>query len=249
MPHFSLQRQNGIAIIQFDNPHKQVMDSNSVEELRDLLPILEEDSVRAVVISGRSESYFIRHYCLTELLSHSLARASTWDALFQSTLDRLEALPKPVIAALNGTALGGGFELALAADYRVAKNGRSKFGLPEVSVNLVPGGCGVGRLADLVGVKRATMLTWRAKLLSAEEAYGLGIIDELLPEDAEQSVLARSIALACECSQRSELSIRYVKQMARSYKRGEIDNPLTAFKSVLASSECRFALEALIDSD
>ena len=135
----------------------------------------------------------------------------------------LEQLPKPVITALNGTALGGGLELALATDIRVAKNGAFRFGLPEISVGILPGGGGTQRLPALIGRQNALMMMWRAKLLTPDEAHEVGIIDELVPEDSSETVLDRALSIAGGIIQRPPLAVAHIKRLAR-----QSQQPVTA---------------------
>ena len=130
MSHLELELTDGIATVTFDNPPMSVMTPATVHELSEMLPRLAADDVRAVVLTGTGDDYFIRHFSVEELDSSARGAGARWDVNMDDVLLSLEHLPKPVIAALNGSAMGGGLELALAADMRVGKDGRYRFGLP-----------------------------------------------------------------------------------------------------------------------
>jgi enoyl-CoA hydratase len=157
------------------------MDAASVPELRTAMDTLgDDDSVRAVVITGGVPGVFIRHYSVAVLgaLSKTLRERGTTvdteqrlpereiDGLFE----RIETMPKPVIAAINGMAMGGGFELTLACDIRVAEEGDYELGLPEVNIGILPGAGGTQKLARLVGMGRALEMTLRGRTVSPKEA-------------------------------------------------------------------------------
>lgn len=243
MPHLKLDLQDGVAVVTFDNPPLSVMTGQTVHELHELLPQLESDAVRAVVFTGTGDEYFVRHFSVEELDESAQGRASRWDVSMIDVLLRLEAMPKPVIAALNGTALGGGLELALAMDIRVAKDGPFRFGLPEISVGILPGGGGTQRLSALVGRHRAQLLMWRAKLCTPQEAKEIGLIDELVANGDNESALDRALAVAHEIAARPPLAVAHIKRLARN-----ASNPVTKdmlqlearlFGELMATNEAR----------
>jgi enoyl-CoA hydratase len=128
----------------------------------------------------------------------------------------IENLPKPVIAALNGTAMGGGWEFAMAMDIRVAKDGPYRFGLPEISVGILPGAGGTQRLTNLVGRNRAIEMMLRARTVTPREAFDYGMIEELVPADSQETALTRAQAIAAEIAGRSPLAVAHIKRLARA---------------------------------
>lgn len=216
MPHLTLDIQGGVAIIAFDNPPLQVMTPVTMNELNAMLPRLGEADVRAVVFAGNPASgFFIRHFSVEELDDNAKGQVAHWDRSMDDVLWDLEQLDKPVIAALTGTAMGGGLETALACDIRVGKDGPYRYGLPEVSVGILPGAGGTQRLPALIGRGKAMNMMLRPRLLTPREAHDIGIIDELVPADTRESSIERAQSIAAEIASRSPHAVSRIKRLAR----------------------------------
>ena len=216
MPQLSLEIVDGVATVTITNPPLAVMDTNTLDELSRLLPRLREADVRAVVFTGGVEGFFIRHYSVVELdrSAQGTAEARAPVGIHELLLE-IENLPKVVIAALNGTAMGGGWEFAMACDIRVAKDGPYRFGLPEISVGILPGAGGTQRLTNLVGRNRAIEMMLRARTVAPQQALAYGMIEELVPADTRETALERAGAIAAEIAARSPLAVAHIKRLAR----------------------------------
>ncbi len=219
MPQLSLELAEGVATVTITNPPLATMDPDTVQELSRMLPRLKAADVRAVVFTGGLPGYFIRHYSVIELdqaaQGESVARQQGPSVDLHDLLLDIENLPKPVITALNGTAMGGGWEFAMATDIRVAKDGPFRFGLPEISVGILPGAGGTQRLTNLVGRNRALEMMLRARTVSPGEALAYGMIEELVPADTLETALERAQAIAREIAGRSPLAVAHIKRLAR----------------------------------
>jgi enoyl-CoA hydratase len=218
MPQLSLDLRDAIAVVTITNPPLAVMDPETLREISELLPRLREPDVRAVIFTGGVEGFFIRHYSVVELdqTAQGARRELPPNAInIHDLFLELENLPKVVVAALNGTAMGGGWEFAMAHDIRVAKDGPFRFGLPEISVGILPGAGGTQRLTNLVGRGRALEMMLRARTVAPGEALALGMIEELVPADSRESALDRARAIATEIAARSPLAVAHIKRLAR----------------------------------
>ena len=219
MPQLSLDLTEGVATVTITNPPLATMDPGTVAEIAAMMPRLAEADVRAVIFTGGIEGFFIRHYSVVELDRSAQGQAAARPPVpvnLHDLLLEIENLPKPVLTALNGTAMGGGWEFAMATDIRVAKDGPFRFGLPEVSVGILPGAGGTQRLTNLVGRNRAIEMMLRARTVPPQEALALGMIEELVPADSRESALDRARSIAREIAARPPLAVAHIKRLARA---------------------------------
>lgn len=224
MPQITVTRADGIATITITNPPRGYMDATTVAELDAATASLETDrTVRAVVITGGVPGVFIRHYSVHELeaLARQLReRNITVDPSrplpprdIDRVFGRIEAMPKPIVAAINGYAMGGGFELALSCDLRIAQEGDYELGLPEVRLGILPGAGGTQKLPTLVGVARALEITLRGRTLQPREALALGLVHELTPAG---QALERAQQLAAELAALPPRAVGHIKRLVRN---------------------------------
>lgn len=195
-------RRGEVAIATYTAPPMNYFTDAAVEQLDGLIDTWSRGGVAAVVLCGGVPGRFITHFDVDEIVRNQEAPDPIFDAprrsrRVQAVLRRLNDLPQPVIAALNGDAMGFGFELALSADLRVAQRGDFRIGLPEVRLGLTPGGSGLTRMTKLVGVARALDLILRARVLTPEEALASGLVTDLADDaiDAALSLAEELVAL------------------------------------------------------
>jgi len=199
MTAFTTRNENGIAVVTFDLPGAPVNTLSTAvsAEFGALLDRIGEDgTVRAAVLVSGKPDVFIAGADVEELARvGSQAEAEALSAGAQATMDRVAAFPKPVVAAINGACLGGGFELALACHWRVASDDpKTQLGLPEIQLGLIPGAGGTQRLPRLIGVRAALDIILAGKSERADKAFRLGMVDELVPK----SILLRVALAAAE---------------------------------------------------
>jgi enoyl-CoA hydratase/carnithine racemase len=176
------EKRDGIAYVIVNRP--KVLNALSTQTWKDLRTAFEdarEDTiVRGVILTGAGDKAFIAGADISELAHASAIEAEQASRFGQAVLDLIENLGKPVVAAINGFALGGGCETAMACTLRIAVE-HAKLGQPEVKLGLLPGGGGTQRLPRLVGKGRALQLILSAELISAQEAWRIGLVNEVVP--------------------------------------------------------------------
>jgi methylglutaconyl-CoA hydratase len=165
-------------------------------------------TLRAVVITGEGRRAFCAGADLKERARMADAEVAGFHRALRALLDGMEALPQPVVAALNGAALGGGLELALACDLRVAAEG-VEVGLPEVGLGIIPGGGATQRLPRLLGVARAKELILTARRVAADEALAMGLVSAVMAPDRLDE---EALALAARVARNAPISLRQAKR-------------------------------------
>ena len=187
-----VEAEDGIATIRLDRPKMNALNAQMQRELVEAArQVGADDDARAVVIYG-GERVFAAGVDIKEMAELSYAEMSRHSSLVQGFTTALAEVPKPVIAAITGYALGGGLEIALAADFRVAGEG-AKVGQPEIQLGVIPGAGGTQRLARLIGPARAKDLIFSGRHVPADEALRIGLVDAVVP-DAEVYAAAREWA-------------------------------------------------------
>jgi len=183
--------EDGVALVQLQNGKVNSLSSELLRQLRAVADDLTADPPGAVVVAG-SERIFAAGADISEFGGPEEGRAI--GTLFREALDAVAAIPRMVIAAVSGPALGGGCELALACDLRIAGE-NARLGQPEILLGIIPGGGGTQRLARLVGPARAKDMILSGRQVRAEEALRIGLVDEVVPND---ELLDRARARAAE---------------------------------------------------
>jgi enoyl-CoA hydratase len=216
----SVDRDGPLAIITITLP-KHYMTDDTVTELSAVTEQLEaDDGCRALIFTGGQENVFVRHFDvkLLEAMSDNLrARGKSFstDKLLTRDRDidvlfrRLETMPKITIAAINGYAMGGGFEFCLACDVRIAQAGDYHLGQPEINIGILPGAGGTQRLTRIVGRARAMDLALNGRTVTPEEAMRFGMIQEV----TEGPVLDRACELARQYAAKSPRAFAHIKKL------------------------------------
>ncbi|GAB1694056.1 enoyl-CoA hydratase/isomerase family protein [Krasilnikovia sp. M28-CT-15] len=175
-----LETTDGIGTIRLERPPMNALNTQVQEELRAAAQAAEQDpDVRAVIVYG-GEKVFAAGADITEFTTTSYQDMTVRAAALSSAFDAIARIPKPVVAAITGYALGGGCELALACDWRVVADD-AKLGQPEIKLGLIPGAGGTQRLARLVGPARAKDLIFSGRMVDADEALRIGLADRVAP--------------------------------------------------------------------
>ena len=244
-----LSREGALATITFNNPKMlNALTVATFEALERVLDELYQDpSVRVVIITGAGQKAFAAGGDIGHLATLDADGAREFALLAQRVIDRVEEFPKPVIAAINGYALGGGCELAMGCDLRIAAD-TARFGQPEVKLGIIPGFAGTQRLARLVGKGKAKELVFTGEMIGAEEACRIGLVNRVVPGD---QLLAETHALALQISARSASAIKLAKDaidngLEMDFARGsryEAD----LFALCFTTSDCREGIRAFLE--
>ncbi|SCM82735.1 3-hydroxybutyryl-CoA dehydratase [uncultured Sporomusa sp.] len=203
------QTDNGIGMITLNRPKAlNALNSELLTELNGLLDeIAQDDSVKVVIITGSGDKAFVAGADIAEMQNISPLEGRAFGKFGQAIFNKLENIPQPVIAAVNGFALGGGCELAMACDIRIASD-KAKFGQPEVGLGIVPGFGGTQRLPRLIGKGRAKELLYTADMINAEEAYRIGLVNRIV---AAEKLLSTAKELAEKIMARAQAAVRLCK--------------------------------------
>lgn len=189
MKYVLLEPMGDIAIIKINRPDAlNSMNLDVIWELSKTIDIVGADeSIKAIIITGSGERSFCAGADIAYMVNINPVEAEKYASSAQSVLNKIEKLEKPVIAAVNGFALGGGCELALVCDIRIASS-NAKIGQPEVTIGIPPGWGGTQRLLRIVGPSKAKELIFTGKMISAEEAYEIGLINILVKLTHEDTI-------------------------------------------------------------
>jgi enoyl-CoA hydratase len=238
------QRHDGVAVITLDNPKVNALSGALLRQLHEIVDTLANDLPGAVVVTG-GERIFAAGADISEFGGQEEARVI--GATIHGALDALAALPRFVIAAVAGYALGGGCELAMACDYRVASE-RAVFGQPEILLGIIPGGGGTQRLPRLVGPARAKEIMITGRQVKADEALRIGLADEVV---APEQLHERAFALAAELSkgavQAQALTKRAVDEGLSLPLKGGLDRERDLFVEAFGTEDSQIGVRSFLE--
>ena len=222
--HWRVERHDdGVVVAAYRNDPMNYFFADGAAEFAELVPTWEDPAVRAVVLTGDVPGKFLTHYSVEELVAVAEDRAALPEVCPQLTdgyhalLEQMRSLPKPVIVAMTGDTMGGGFELSMAADIRIAEDGPYRIGLLETKLGIIPGGSGTQRIARMLGPAAAVEIVMRGRVFTPKQAAAKGLVHEAVP-DAK----ARAVEIAHELAAMSPIAIAQAK---RSVYEG-VDRPL-----------------------
>jgi enoyl-CoA hydratase len=176
------EKDNGIGVVTINRPQAlNALNEEACTELFKLFLEIENDpTVRVVIMTGSGEKSFVAGTDITNMANLNSAEARAFSTSLKKTYDAIWNLSKPVIAAVNGFALGGGCELAMVADLRIASE-NAKFGQPEINLGIIPGSGGTQRLTRLIGISRAKELVFTGSMIDANTALTMGLVNKVVP--------------------------------------------------------------------
>jgi enoyl-CoA hydratase len=243
-----LERRERVALITVNRPDKlNALNIQTRTELADALAELRNDeTVRVVVITGAGEKAFIAGADINEFAGRTaLQQREVMKA--KSIFTAAEDFPKPLIAMINGFCLGGGCELALSCDLRVASD-RARFGQPEINLGIIPGGGGTQRLTRLVGEGKAMQMILTGEMIDAQEAHRLGLVNEVYPA---AELEAKTMELANKIAAKSPVALAMaktaVKNAARMNLRAGLEQEIDLFALCFASEDKEEGVSAFLE--
>jgi enoyl-CoA hydratase len=249
MQNLELGRDGAVATVTVRRPEKlNALDAATVGELGEAFATLAaDDAAHVIIVTGAGEKAFVAGADIGELVRQTPLSGKATAQRGQALMRRIELCPKPVIAAVNGFALGGGCELALACHLRIASD-NAAFGLPEVGLGIIPGYGGTQRLARLVGRGRAIEMVLTGQRIGAEEAHRIGLVNRVVPQS---NLLAEARALADAILKNGQVAVRGALE---AIQRG-LDMPLdesfvleaNVFGVVASSDDMREGMTAFLE--
>lgn len=244
-----LSLEDRIAVLTIDHPPVNAFDRQTLQDLRDtVLECVDSPQVKAMVLTGAGLLAFIAGADINELaLIRTEAEAHQMLEMGQETFNIIERSPKPVIAAINGFALGGGLECALACHYRIADD-RARLGEPEIGLGIIPGWGGTQRLVRAVGASNATQMILTGDPIAAQEALRIGLVNKVVPGG---EALKQAKGLAGKIATKGMPAIRACMQAISGGLNRNLEDGLALerelFISLLPTEDLREGLTAFLD--
>ena len=244
-----LEKQNGVAVLTINRP--SVLNALNKEVFVDLddclTKIAVDPEIAVLVITGAGDRSFIAGADISYMQNMGPVESLEWGMFGQKIVDMIEALPQPVIAAINGFALGGGNELAMGCDMRFASE-KAKFGQPEPGLGVTPGFGGTQRLPRLIGLGRANYLLHSGNVIDSRTALEWGLVDMVFPHE---ELLAKVMEIAEKIARHPRTAVRQIKQCVlhglEAPKHSGLNLEAQAFAVCFATEEQKEKMKAFLD--
>ena len=242
-----IEREDAVAIVTIDRQEAlNALDVETLTALRDRLrELADDDAARVVILTGAGEKAFVAGADIKYMSGLDVDQAKQWGALGHETGRLLETMPKPTIAAVNGFALGGGCELAVACDLRYAASS-AKLGQPEVNLGIIPGWGGTQRLARLSGLGVAKELIFTGRIIDAEEALRIGLVNAV-----HDPVLEKAREVGMLLASKSPIALKLMKDLANRALSGahaaNLDAEGEMFGALFSSDDAKEGLTAFVE--
>ena len=219
-----LEKEGHLAIVTINRPKAlNALNSETLKDLDIVIEDLEKDTnVYAVILTGAGEKSFVAGADIAEMKDLNEEQGKEFGILGNNVFRRLEKLDKPVIAAISGFALGGGCELAMSCDIRIASE-KAKFAQPEAGLGITPGFGGTQRLARIVGLGKAKEMIYTCDMIKAEEAYRIGLVNKVVPLE---NLMDEAKAMANKIIANAPIAVKYCKDAINRGMQVDIDQAI-----------------------
>lgn len=243
-----VSKSEGVAVVTVSNPPVNALNAQTIAELEAAFKDIDSDAtVRAVVVTGAGQKAFIAGADITQFPSLQHSEAEKLALRGQAVLDFIESQPKPVIAALNGFTLGGGCELAMACDLRLASE-TAKLGQPEINLGIIPGYGGTQRLTRLVGKTKAKELVFLGEMISAQEACEIGLVNKVVaPDQLMDTAMTWAKKLAAKAPLTLGLAKKAIDQGFELNQRAALDLEAKTFGETFLTEDVREGVTAFLE--
>lgn len=223
MEFIMYEEQNNIAMITINRPKAlNALNSNVLKELDKVLDEVNIDRIRALIITGAGDKSFVAGADISEMHKLTKAEGEVFGKTGNDVFRKLETFPIPVIAAVNGYALGGGCELAMSCDIRICSE-NAVFGQPETGLGITPGFGGTQRLARLISVGKAKEMIYTARNIKSEDAYLIGLVSAVYPQE---ELMEQALKMASHIAKNAPIAVRAAKKAINEGLQSDMDNAI-----------------------
>lgn len=246
--NLKIEERGSVAILTISAPKSlNALNSSILKQMDDYLSRFDCRRFRCLIVTGDGEKSFVAGADISEMATLDVAQGQAFGTRGAGVFRKLETLPVPVIAAVNGFALGGGCELAMACDIRICSE-NAKFGQPEVGLGIIPGFSGTVRLARLVGMGMAKQLIYTGKPIKADEALRIGLVNVVVPQ---AELLDKALEMANQIAANAPLAVSAAKQCINAEWDMQAEDSIVyesgAFGQCFASEDQKQGMKAFLE--
>lgn len=248
--YIKIEEKGTVVVLTISAPKSlNALNSEILEEMRHFLDHFDCNKYRCLIVTGDGEKSFVAGADISEMANLNVPQGQTFGSRGSAVFRKIETLPVPVIAAVNGFALGGGCELAMACDIRLCSD-NAKFGQPEVGLGIIPGFSGTVRLSRLVGMGMAKQLIYTGKAIKADEALRIGLVNAVVPQ---AELMDKALELANQIAANAPLAVKTAKQCINAEYDMPIDDAIMnengAFGRCFATEDQKNGMKAFLNKE
>ena len=248
--YIKIEEKQAVMVLTISAPKSlNALNSEILAELNSFLDSFDCNKYRCLIVTGDGEKSFVAGADISEMATLNVSQGQTFGNRGASVFRKFETLPVPVIAAVNGFALGGGCELAMACDIRICSD-NAKFGQPEVGLGIIPGFSGTVRLARLVGMGMAKQLIYTGKAIKADEALRIGLVNAVVPQ---AELMDKALEIANQIAVNAPLAVKAAKQCINATYDMCMDDAILyengAFGNCFATQDQKNGMKAFLNKE